>query len=121
MAIHAFPLTWDYGNALAGEWTMTANVFFASLLVVWIVFYIAAPIWLVMRGRWLSGGSVQLFGALLPGIWQGIFWPDEGGNFGLPMMTLVLMPICVIFTGLAIYLYHASCWMLRHISARRGS
>lgn len=100
---------------------MTANVFFGSLLVVWIAFYIAAPIWLVLRGRWWSSGFVQLFGALLPGIWQGIFWHDKGGNFGLLMMLLVLMPICVLFTGLAINLYHASCWMLRHISARRGS
>lgn len=99
---------------------MNATVFYATLLVAWIVFYIAAPIWLGIRGWWLASGLVQLIGALLPGIWQGIFWPDEAGNFILVMMMLVLIPICVIVTGLAMNLYRAGCWMLRYISARRG-
>lgn len=99
---------------------MTANVFYPSLIVVWMALYIAAPIWLGMRGWLLAGGLVQLIGALLPGIWQGIFWPNESGNFGLLMIMLVPIPICVIVTGLAINLYRAFCWMLRYISVRRG-
>lgn len=99
---------------------MTANVFYLSLIIVWMTLYIAAPIWLGMRGWWLAGGLVQLIGAFLPGIWQGIFWPNVSGHFGLLMMMLVPIPICVIVTGLAINLYRAGCWMLRYISMRPG-
>jgi hypothetical protein len=74
--------------------------FYLSLLLAWIAIYLVAPTWLVMHEKILSGGLVQLVGAFLPGIWQGIFWPDEAGNFGLLMMLLVPIPLCIIACGI---------------------
>lgn len=99
---------------------MSPTAFFLSLLLAWIVFYIAAPTWLLLRGWVLSGGLVQLIGALLPGIWHGVFWPDEGGNFGLLMMMLVQIPLCIIAGGLIANLFRGVRWVLRLANRKRG-
>ena len=79
---------------------MTPTTFFTSLMIAWVVVYIAIPAGMLMRGWIVSGGLVQLIGAFLPGIWHGAFWPDEAGNFGLLMMMLVPIPLCIIVIGL---------------------
>ena len=79
---------------------MTPTTFFTSLMIAWVVVYIAIPAWMLMRGWIVCGGLVQLIGAFLPGIWHGVFWPDEAGKFGLLMMMLVPIPLCIIVIGI---------------------
>lgn len=99
---------------------MSPTAFFLSLLLVWTVLYIIAPTWLLFRGRLLSGGFVQLIGAILPAIWQGVFWPNGAGNFGLLMMVLVPIPLGLMAAGLIAGLVRISKRM-RHLAAgRRG-
>ena len=97
----------------AGEVVLSEPAFYLSLLLAWIAFYFAAPFWLSIRGWILGAGSVQMVGALLPGIWQGIFWPDTAGNFGLLMMMLVPIPLCVMAIWSILLLLRAGSWALR--------
>lgn len=99
---------------------MSSTAFFSSLIIVWMVLYIAAPTWMIIRGWLLSGGFVQLVGALLPGIWQTMFWPNEAGNFGLLMMMLVSIPLCIIMIGSIVNLVRVIRWLLQRDSGKRG-
>lgn len=100
---------------------MSPTTFFLSLLLVWLVMYIAVPTWLILRGWVLSGGLVQLIAALLPGIWHGVFRPEEAGNFGLLMMTLVPLPLGIIAYGLIASLMRAARRALQLAAERRAS
>ena len=99
---------------------MTPTAFFTSLLLAWVVIYIALPAWLIFRGWVLAGGLVQLIGAFLPGIWHGAFWPKESGNFVLLIMLLVPIPLCIMAFGLIAALWRGSRWALRN-RAKAGS
>lgn len=94
---------------------MSATTFFVTLIFGWVLLYLAAPCWLMLRGWVVSAGSTQLIGALLPGIWHGVFWPEEAGNFGLLMMMLVPLPACIISVGLVILLFRVGRWGLNHV------
>lgn len=97
---------------------MGLTTFFVTLLLAWILVYIALPAWLLFR-RWLViGGLVQLLGALLPGIWHGMFWPDEAGNFGLLMLLLVPIPLCIIVAGLVTNLARTGKWVAQYARRR---
>lgn len=98
---------------------MSSTAFFSSLIIVWIILYIAAPVWLMIRGWLLTGGIVQLFGALLPGIWQAIFWPNEAGNFGLLLMTMVPIPLLVVIAGVIANLILVIRWVRKQGSGKR--
>ena len=99
---------------------MSPTAFFLSLLLAWIGFYIAMPAWLVFRGWLLGGGLVQLFGALLPGIWHRVFLPEEAGNFGLLMLLLVPIPLGIIAAGLIAGLVRIGRWALQSVRRRLG-
>jgi hypothetical protein len=90
--------------------------FFVSLLLTWLLVYIVAPALLAFRGWLVIGGLVQPIGAVLPGFWHGVFWPDEPGNFGLLMIMLVPFPLCLVAAGLIVNFVRASGWVLRSIA-----
>ena len=92
---------------------MTATTFYVSLLLVWCVLYLVLPGWLISRGQFLSAGLVQLLGAVLPSVWQGIFWPNEAGNFGLLIMMLVPIPLCIIAGASVALLARGAKWVFR--------
>ena len=92
---------------------MSPTTFFVSLFIAWSILYIALPGWLMFRGWFLSGGLVQLNGAVLPGIWQGILWPNEAGNFGLLMVMLIPIPLWIIASGLVAHLVGIARWAYR--------
>ena len=100
---------------------MSPTTFFISLLLAWLVMYIALPTWLILRGWVLSGGLVQLFGALLPGIWHRVLWPQEAGNFGLLIMMLAPLPLGIIAYGLIAGLIRSARRALQFATESRGS
>lgn len=92
---------------------MSATTFYVTLLVGWILLYLALPGWLMLRGWVVSAGLFQLVGAILPAIWQAVFWPDEAGNLYLLVMLLLPIPACIITVGVSILLFRAIRWGLR--------
>lgn len=97
---------------------MTSTEFFSSLIFAWTALYVVGPAWLIIRGYPLTAGCVQLVGALLPGIWQEVFWPNEAGNFGLLMVMMVPIPLCIIIVGAILNANQLIGW-LRNKAARR--
>jgi hypothetical protein len=97
---------------------VSVPTFYVSLLTVWAILYIALPIWLIYRGWPFTGGFIQLIGAFLPGIWQAAFWSEAAGNFGLLMILLVPIPLCIMIMGLYASLGRAGERFISTISAR---
>ena len=93
---------------------MTPTAFYTSLTIVWVVFYVAIPAWMLFRGWIIRGGFVQLIGVVLPAIWHGVFWSGEAGNFGLLMIMLVPIPLCIIVIGIVDWLRRLGGWAVRN-------
>ncbi|NBU28768.1 MAG: hypothetical protein EBS42_11335 [Caulobacteraceae bacterium] len=59
-----------------------------------------------------------MVGALLPGLWQGFFWPDTAGNLGLLMILLTPIPLNVMALGSILLLFRAGKWALQIARSR---
>jgi hypothetical protein len=69
------------------------------LLAITALLYLAVPLWLVLKGRLVRAGIAGLFVAFIPPVWQGVFWSDSAGTFGLLTLVLSILPLSAVLLG----------------------
>ena len=100
---------------------MTDGTLLVLLLAVWLAVYGVVPAVFIVRGWVLRSGLVQLLGAVLPAIWQVLFWPNEIFTVSLTSLMIVGMlvqiPLGTILAGSALGLFRALTRQRRRTSA----